>query len=77
MISAKKPSVLTNGEARNETAIIGRDSITAKPSGFERPSRLGTISAKTMVNEPITKETPVREMTSALSCSHAHELALR
>jgi hypothetical protein len=30
MISAKKPSVPTSGEARNETAIIGRDNITAK-----------------------------------------------
>ena len=77
MISAKNPSVPTSGEARNETAIIGRDSITAKPSGFERPSRLGTISARTIVNEPITKETPVREMTSALSCSQTQLLALR
>ena len=77
MMSAKKPNVLTSGEARNETAIIGRDSITAKPSGFERPSRLGTISARTMVIEPITKETPVREMASALSCSHTQLLALR
>ena len=77
MMSAKKPSVLTSGEASKETIIIGRDNMTANPSGFERPRRLGTISAQMMVSEPITKETPIRERLAALSCSQAKELASR
>ena len=41
------------------------------------PRRFGTISAQTMVSEPMTNETPIREKLAALSWSQVNELVSR